>query len=918
MDHLPYPKNAVFDRPLVPYVCTESYDGLDFLTYPIRAGWPQVLPSPEYPDFNKYELLHPSNDRELEKLFQTWIFFGLLHEILGPRGLYREEDYTRTVLGVKYVHTRNLLPRLSQWREHVGFFRHPSMKIEVYARLLECLRLAEKSLAVLSQEPKTDILIEDHQHVKFNRAIKISLAAICETIANAADEALFPVGQTHMPNSWKHAGWDLVTEKSLRRTGWCPNEIAMVCRDIKTFSAQYYVGALSKSSPDGQSHAYHKGAKTNEGRHHLDCTANVCEELRVKKGTYVTDHCCEGGRCDMLGPNILDIYRILKASKTPVLQIRGNDLKHVEVAAVPYETGMRYIAVSHVWGDGLGNETSNHIPRCQLFRLLVLMKTLKSQVPWGRETVDDSELYLWIDTLCCPVVDSRKITDLEEQRQYKRLALTGMRDVYEQAAYVLVLDKSLESFSYRRIGVVEAALRLFNSPWMHRLWTLQEAALAKNLVIQFWDQAVDLRTIWQDARSLKESDLRYRAVCLEIESMCAEIRTFFHTETDGGGEHFVKAARAVRLRRVSKHVDEALCIASVLKLDVSKIASMDEDGEGRMCELWRRIGSSGDLIPKDIIFNTLRRLRTEGLRWAPASLQQSAFSHGELSATVYHPSMTQATLISRGLLVKLPGFRIRTAYPHSQLPSTLWPGNELARDTVHLRHPDGRWFYIERKHPHEFPEKERPNRPIPGRDLMDPAKSLWDVLADKSKAQYLLHEDPRHSPTFQRFGQQMGLIANIEECEGGAIVMRSLMTVDVTETKPNDTALFEHAYELANLVREQKIDPPYLKEQAEYFVMRVVKDALSDEEFASRVRNSRVTHTGNFDILSAGSSSAVASLRAGGMDQIADLLSSVTLSASGPLWSAQNLFGGLVAARVMGRYAVVQESFGPDTLWCVD
>ena len=231
----------------------------------------------------------------------------------------------------------------------------------------------------------------------------------------------------------------------------------------------------------------------------LACTANSCQERQVKKGTYRTAHCCEGGDCGLVGPHRGDIYFRLSIGTFPLLGISGHNVNEVRLTTVSHEPGVRYVAVSHVWSDGLGNETSNRLPSCQLLRLRSFASHLRRvHIPWGQEAIDDSPLYLWIDTLCCPVADSS-----QEQKHYKQVAIGAMRQVYEEAAYVLVVDNTLLPFAYKEIGVLEAGLRLFTSPWMQRLWTLQEAVLAKNLVIQFKDRAVDLRTIWQDARSIR-------------------------------------------------------------------------------------------------------------------------------------------------------------------------------------------------------------------------------------------------------------------------------------------------------------------------------------------------------------------------------------------------------------------------------
>ena len=912
MDHLPYPKNPAFNHPLVPYVCTESYDGLDFVNYPIRAGWPQVLSSAQYPDFDKYERAHPSDDRKLEKFFQNWIFFGLLHELLGPQKMYNKDDYIRIESGVKYVHTKLLMQRLNQWKDVVTNW-HPPEKISVYGNLVKCLRLAQDSLMVLSQSEKQGILVEDNRHPSFNRAIKISLAAICEAIVNAVDEALISAERTNMPDGWMRIWWDLATEQELRRIGWCPSQIALLNKNMATFSAQYFLRAVHMNEFDRDS-----SHVSELGGGHNHCDANACDHLQVKQGTYRTAHCCQSLDCGLLGPNRKEILERLRVDTIPLLRIQGTCIDDINVTVVPYEPGVRYVALSHVWVDGLGNETSNQLPRCQLLRLHSLIEKLRAQIPWGGETVEDGELYLWIDTICCPVVDPQNTTTLQEQKRYKRLALGQMRSVYREAAFVLVLDRTLEPYAYKDIGVLEAALRLIASNWMRRLWTLQEAVLAKNLVIQFKDRAVDLRTIWQDAVSLRLSDLSHRAISFEIIFFCGGIRRFLQLGEDNqGGADLFQVTRAIRLRRVSKQVDEPLCIASLMDFDVRNMTSMDEDAEGRMCALWKAMAGASPLIYKDIVFNTLRRLRTEGFRWAPASLQQSSFGHGQLpTAETDESSRQQATLTSRGLQVKLPGFKIRIEYPHPRLPSTLWPGNELVRDSIHLRHPDGRWFVVSRTYPHEYPERARADKPRPGRDLADPAKTLWDVLSDRRKTYYLILEDPRYSSHFQNFGSQMGLIVCPGRSEGGSVV-RSLMTVAARSAKPNQTILFKRAYELANMVRQADIQPPNLEQKAYDVVMKAVNDALKDEAFATKVRNMTNANPESAAGI-AGVSSAAEVLTSAGMSSLANLFSSVALSSPQALWNAQGLLGGFVAARVMGRYAVVQESFEPDTVWCVD
>jgi hypothetical protein len=70
---------------------------------------------------------------------------------------------------------------------------------------------------------------------------------------------------------------------------------------------------------------------------------------------------------------------------------------------------------------------------------------------------------LWIDTLCCPAIDGPG-----KQKAIEKLPL-----VYRMSRRVLILDSSIFSLDSKDMHVGEIALRMYTSPWMGRLWTLQ-------------------------------------------------------------------------------------------------------------------------------------------------------------------------------------------------------------------------------------------------------------------------------------------------------------------------------------------------------------------------------------------------------------------------------------------------------------
>lgn len=83
----------------------------------------------------------------------------------------------------------------------------------------------------------------------------------------------------------------------------------------------------------------------------------------------------------------------------------------------------RYVVISHVWSDGMGNNDRNALPLC-------ILRKVQRQV---NDLFDDTDgpVPFWIDTICVPKTN-------------KIPALEIMTKSYGMAAVVLVLDAGLE------------------------------------------------------------------------------------------------------------------------------------------------------------------------------------------------------------------------------------------------------------------------------------------------------------------------------------------------------------------------------------------------------------------------------------------------------------------------------------------
>lgn len=167
-----------------------------------------------------------------------------------------------------------------------------------------------------------------------------------------------------------------------------------------------------------------------------------------EKIPHVTSECT----CALVKPSMDDVREALLVDDVPAVVFDG-----VEPVVRPASEGP-YVAISHVWADGLGSSTEIGLPRCQVERLDAVVRKL---VPDGA---------FWHDGLCVPSPETEKQV---WQRAIKLLART-----YAGADKVLVIDGGIRTQSSLTMPREECLLRIATSGWMQRIWTLQEGLLA--------------------------------------------------------------------------------------------------------------------------------------------------------------------------------------------------------------------------------------------------------------------------------------------------------------------------------------------------------------------------------------------------------------------------------------------------------
>lgn len=147
--------------------------------------------------------------------------------------------------------------------------------------------------------------------------------------------------------------------------------------------------------------------------------------------------------------------------------------------------GEGYVALSHVWAQGLGADDDNRGLHGNLLDQ-VFTKLEPQGIKW-----------IWTDSLAIPG-GKRALSLIEEE--LKATLINAMADIYRKASQVIILDAlclRLDS-----VDPVKTAVSLCCGQWMTRVWTYQEIKLATNATIATKAGFVNFRDIVQ---SLKQN-----------------------------------------------------------------------------------------------------------------------------------------------------------------------------------------------------------------------------------------------------------------------------------------------------------------------------------------------------------------------------------------------------------------------------
>ena len=608
---------------------------MTFETLPLRKGF-RVIPhdalvplDEQWPQF----LLNADGSRlsseSLAEVVQVWLFFGLLIEVLKVSGVSVDiRDFQQHEGEHTFVTTRALPSYVSEWEQKEGLLSKKERKVH-YRRQQQMLMIAVSfRLHQVSGHWWEDDLIYWVKHsqeryvMDIPLPLEMSIIILNETLDLASRRSL---GLTINGSFEGSRSPSLIN--NLRICGWCPSEISLVREGLDETSG-IFAGQISRGRLEAN---------------HSQCSVNKCRAFDFATEQYSTKHDTGCPGCQHLGIDGRELSSILRRERAPraVLQLATSS-QTPSIKLTLGDSG-RYVAISHVWSDGLGNPSANSLPACQLLRLHRMVAGLEIEFA-------DRKLALWIDSLLVPV----------EKGHEKRLALTQLCEYYQAAEKVLVLDSDLLQAS-QACTKEEQITRIFLSTWMRRLWTLEEGILSRDkLVFQFRDGTVRFSDLGDLSHFSASPTVTGSIIYGDLLANLPDLANYYRCPADDTHQRrpiMAEILPALEYGSTTKAVDEPLCLAHILKLDASKLVVID-DANHRMEKLLKMSSENGATFPKHFLFTKEPKLPIDGFRWAPASfmtldLEDNAFLRD-------HKPSLYTRLCDKGLLIdNLTGFTLR-------------------------------------------------------------------------------------------------------------------------------------------------------------------------------------------------------------------------------------------------------------------
>jgi hypothetical protein len=308
-----------------------------------------------------------SSGDDRDSFIQTWLFFGLLGEFYncnsselnqGVDGRSAAKKALDIIYGrivrrkgdEKYIvvdlDTLNFYLQVARSRPS----KDAAQKAARWKHLVVCLRHA------------WEVLLYHKQHM--NHIVKNLILANCEILM----QALYATGammgmKLDFGMDWSSKYLDEQAKREMLLSGWCPSDISGMEGKYSRIHTIYMLRAIDRSLPK------------REGDHKA-CTNMACKMYQINGPKDAIRHYKEDCYCKHVEVDPKELDSILMGGeKIPLLRLVG-DVNSLYSKIVESGSQVDYVALSHVWADGLGNPDANALQQCQLLHIRELIDNI--------------------------------------------------------------------------------------------------------------------------------------------------------------------------------------------------------------------------------------------------------------------------------------------------------------------------------------------------------------------------------------------------------------------------------------------------------------------------------------------------------------------------------------------------------------
>jgi hypothetical protein len=153
-----------------------------------------------------------------------------------------------------------------------------------------------------------------------------------------------------------HAPSISVLYSHVLETGWCRNQLEHLFPRFPSCTL-WFLSSFRRPA-------------SNFYEHRACSTESSCVAHNINEDEFQCKHVILDCECSFLAAPVEDMIDTLERGEIPLLSCQRGPGNQLELSYVEATSEKKYIAISHLWADALGNPHAHQLPRCQMERLV--------------------------------------------------------------------------------------------------------------------------------------------------------------------------------------------------------------------------------------------------------------------------------------------------------------------------------------------------------------------------------------------------------------------------------------------------------------------------------------------------------------------------------------------------------------------